>query len=59
MRHTRIDNQAQAYCLHFRTISTVSAGLERLVCQTCGHVAAGTSKKWQWVVQNSRTIRIG
>ena len=49
-----------ATCLHFRTVSTVTAGLERVVCQTCGHAAAWrTPKKWQWAVWDGGPIRIG
>jgi hypothetical protein len=60
MRHTRTGRRARATCLYFRTVSTVTAGLERVARQTCGHAAAGrTPKKWQWAVWDGRPIRIG
>lgn len=54
------DSLVRATCLHFRTVSTVTAGLERVVCQTCGHVVAGrTPKRRHWAVWDGRPIRIG
>jgi len=60
MRDTRTDSLVRATCLHFRTVSTLTAGLEQVVCQTCGLVAAGrTPKRRHWAVWGGTPIRIG
>ena len=37
MRKRRIE-KLQAQCDHSRTVSTVYAGIERTVCESCSHV---------------------
>lgn len=34
-----VNNLGRQVCAHTVTISTVNAGLERRVCETCGHVS--------------------
>ena len=39
MRKTRTDSRALKNCPHRETVSTLNYGLERVVCQACGHVS--------------------
>jgi len=39
MRHTRNRDRGQPVCRHIKTVTTNNSGLEREVCEACGHVS--------------------
>jgi hypothetical protein len=37
--HARLHDRRQRRCTHQQNVSVMTAGIERLVCESCGHVS--------------------
>lgn len=44
-------------CTHPETVTTVTAGIERIVCETCGHVAVLLQSELEGDLDRSRFAR--